>query len=497
MGTRYYLAVDQDTTGTEVVLFDEKWNVAARGNYDVPVLYPRIGWAERDPEEVWRSVLLAAARALKVVGADTGDIISVGVNHEGESVVIWDKNTGKPIYNAIVWQDRRTARAADKLAINYDELVRKKTGLMIDSYFCATKYQWILDHVEGAREKMQNNELLAGTMDTWILWRMTHGQAHVTDASTASRTMLFNVGRGDWDDELLELFGIRRSMLPRICDSAGVLCRTDPDSFLGICAPVSAVLMDQQAALAGLGCVEPGMVKITYGTGSFMMMNTGPTIIESPHGLLSTVAWQLEGEKTFAVDGGAYITGGAVKWLKNTMGLCESVDETARMADSVPDNGGVYFVPAFSGLAVPHWDSYASGMMIGLSAGVKKEHIVRASLEATAYQVLDVLEVMIRDAGVKVNTIRCNGHPTRNPFLMQFQADILNMPLDIPQISCTTAFGAAFFSALGIGHFSSIRDISEMWRPALRYEPNMSRDQRDYLVYNWHRAVERAKYWVE
>ena len=497
MSSHFYLGLDQDTIGTGAILFDEKLQAVSRGYQEVPVLYPRLGCAEREREAVWSSAFAATKQALENIGADAASILSVGVDHEGESVVIWERKTGKPIYNAIVWQDKRTARAADKLATTYDDLVRRKTGLMIDSYFCATKYQWILDHVPGARERMREGELLAGTLDTWIIWRMTHGAAHVTDASTASRTMLFNVAEGGWDDDLLELFQIDRAILPEIRDSAGVLCETDPGEFLGIRAPISSALMDQQSALAGLGCVDEGMVKITYGTGSFMMMSTGAFTTESHHGLLPTVAWQVDGRKTFALDGGAYVTGGAVKWLQNTLGLYDSLEETAVMAERVPDNGGVYFVPAFSGLAVPHWDSYASGMMIGLNAGVRKEHIVRAALEATAYQVRDVLDVMIQDSGVPVNAIRCNGVYTANPFLMQFQADILNTPLDVPQTAYTTALGAAFMSALGIGHFSSVRDIAELWKPAVRYEPHMSREQRDSLIYHWHRAVERSKYWVE
>ena len=421
----------------------------------------------------------------------------VGLNHEGESVVVWDRGTGQPIYNSIVWQDRRTAREADQLADTYNDLVHSKTGLMVDSYFSATKIKWILDHVEGARDLMKQGRLLCGTLDSWIVWKITHGRVHVTDASTASRTLLFNIHTGQWDDELLELFDIDRSILPEIRDSATQYAFTDPLDFLGARVPISSILVDQQAALVGQACITPGTIKTTYGTGCFMLMNTGEKAVASRNGLLPTVAWKLDDQMTFALDGGVYSTGAATKWLKDGLGILTSTADSEKYALEVENNGGVYFVPAFTGLAAPHWDSYASGMMIGINGGTSRSHIIRATLESTAYQVRDVLDVMQKEANVPISVIRCNGAATTNRFLMQFQADILNIPLDIPEVLETTALGAAFMAALGIGEFGSIRDVENIWKPACRYEPKMSADQRDYLLYHWHRAVERAKYWIE
>jgi len=497
MDAHYYLGLDQGTTGTMAILFDETWHVAAEGYCEIPLLYPRPGWVEHDPESVWSSVRSAIAQALIRAGISASAIRCIGLNHEGESVVIWDKETGAPIYNAIGWQDRRTAHEADDMSYTYNELVRSKTGLMIDTYFSALKYKWILDHVDGAREALAAGRLLAGTMDTWILWKMTHGGIHVTDASTASRTMLYNTAESRWDDELIDLFDLKASLLPEICDSAMVYCHTDPAAFFGVSVPVSAILVDQQAALVGNSCVDSGSIKVTYGTGCFMLMNTGSCAVSSAHGLLPTVAWRLGGKTTFALDGGVYVTGGAIRWMENNLGFITSPTDAETMAGSVDNNGGVYFVPAFTGLAAPHWDSYASGMMIGLNAGTQKAHMVRAALEATAYQVRDVLDAMSRDSSVPITAIRCSGSYTNNRFLMQFQSDILNIPLEIPTIANSTALGSAFMGALGLGDYSSVRDVAKTWSISHRYEPRMSAEERSALLYNWHRAVERAKYWVE
>ncbi len=497
MNDMYYLGLDQSTAGTTAILFDRNWKEAGRGYHEIPLYYPQTGWVEHDAREVWTSILSATLQALSSTGAGPESIVCVGLNHEGESVVVWDRGTGQPIYNSIVWQDRRTAREADQLADTYNDLVHSKTGLMVDSYFSATKIKWILDHVEGARDLMKQGRLLCGTLDSWIVWKITHGRVHVTDASTASRTLLFNIHTGQWDDELLELFDIDRSILPEIRDSATQYAFTDPLDFLGARVPISSILVDQQAALVGQACITPGTIKTTYGTGCFMLMNTGDKAVASRNGLLPTVAWKLGDEMTFALDGGVYSTGAATKWLKDGLGILTSTAESERYALEVENNGGVYFVPAFTGLAAPHWDSYASGMMIGINGGTSRAHIIRATLESTAYQVRDVLDVMQKEANVPISVIRCNGAATTNRFLMQFQADILNIPLDIPEVLETTALGAAFMAALGIGEFGSIRDVENIWKPACRYEPKMSADQRDYLLYHWHRAVERAKYWIE
>ncbi|KXL52955.1 glycerol kinase [Anaerotignum neopropionicum] len=497
MGAKYYLGLDQGTTGVTAILFDQEWHVVSRGYEKISLLYPKTGWVEHNPKEVWNSVLAATAQALGNIGVSASSLLCIGLNHEGETVLAWNRATGEPIYNAIVWQDRRTSRRADLMADEYNDLVHNKTGLLIDSYFTAPKLQWIMENVPEAKTLAGQGNLLIGTIDTWMVWKMTHGQIHVTDASTASRTLLFNIHTGDWDEDLLQLFDIPINALPEIKDSACIYGHTDPLDFLGANIPISGILVDQQAALAGQACVTPGTIKTTYGTGCFMLMNSGETAVCAGSGLLPTVAWQLKGKRTYALDGGVYITGGAVKWLHDNLNIISSFQETESMAMSVPDNGGVFFVPAFTGLAAPHWDSYASGMLIGLTGATEKAHIVRATLEATAYQVRDVLDIMSKDAKVPITVMRCNGGPTTNRFLMQFQADILGIPLDIPQVADTTALGAAFMGAVGIGEYSSIDDISNIWKLHHRYEPKMSADQRDTLLYNWHRAVERAKYWRE
>lgn len=497
MYTPYYLALDQGTTGTTAILFNRNWREVAKGYCEIPVIYPRAGWVEHDPDDVWNSVLTATRQALQNVGAEASAIRCIGLDHEGESVVVWNRETGRPIYNAIVWQDRRTARAADEMAYEYNDLVREKTGLMIDSYFSATKYQWILTHVDGAQELMRQGKLLAGTLDSYIIWKMTNGAAHITDTSTASRTMLFNLAQNRWDDTLLELFGLQREMLPAVCDSAVRYCTTDPRVFFGVSVPISAILVDQQAALVGNGCIDPGSIKVTYGTGCFMLLNTGGATVTSEHGLLPTIAWRLMGKTTYALDGGVYTTGAATTWLQRNLGIMTTPGESDALASSVESNGGVYFVPAFTGLAAPYWDSYASGMIIGLNGAVGKNHLIRAALESTAYQVWDILDAMVKDARFPITALRCNGGPQANRFLMQFQADILGLPLEIPHVPHTTAFGSAFMGALGIGDFDSIHDIANYWAIAQRYEPKMSADQRGSLLYHWHRAVERAQYWVE
>ena len=496
MAKKFYLGIDQGTTGTTTILFDENWNLAARGYREIRQIYPRAGWVEHDAIEIWESVLSAVQDAMSTAGAVPSDIACLGIDHEGESVVLWDQTTGAPIYNAIVWQDRRTARYSDTLTEKYGAMVREKTGLMIDSYFSATKIQWILDNVEGAREQMKAGRLMAGNMDAWLIWKMTHGRVHATDASTASRTMLYNIHTQKWDADILDMLKIDAGILPEIRDSASMFGRTDPMDFLGINTPISGVLVDQQAALFGQACTVPGTIKTTYGTGCFMLMNTGDVPVYSPNGILTTVAWQIGGKLSFALDGGIYISGAAVQWLRDGLKIIHSASETEAMARRANDNGGVYFVPCFTGLAAPYWDSYARGMMIGITGGTTQEHIVRATLESTAYQVKDVLDVMEKDSRVPISVMRCDGGSTVNSFLMQFQSDILGIPLDIPVITDTTALGAAYMAALGIGDFHSTHDVSSTWKLARRYEPQMSADERDSLLFNWHRAVERAQHWV-
>ena len=389
------------------------------------------------------------------------------------------------------------ARYADELTKEHGEIIREKTGLMADSYFSGPKIKWIIDNVDGVKEKIQEGRILAGTLDTWLIWKMTHGRVHVTDCSTASRTMMLNIHTGKWDEEILDILGISKSILPEICDSSMMYGKTDPLDFLGASIPISGSVVDQQAALFGQACFRSGTIKCTYGTGCFMLMNTGDKAVYSKNGLLTTVAWKLNNKMTFALDGGIYITGAATQWLRDGIKIIKNASETEEMAYSVKDNGGVYFVPAFSGLAAPHWDSYARGTIVGITGGTTREHIVRATLEATAYQVKDNLDVMNMDSDMPITIMRADGGATANNFLMQFQADLLGIPVDVPVIQDTTALGAAQLAALGIGEFDSIEQLEGNWKLAKRYEPKMSVDERESLLYNWHRAVERAKNWSE
>ena len=389
------------------------------------------------------------------------------------------------------------ARYADELTKEHGEIIREKTGLMADSYFSGPKIKWIIDNVDGVKEKIQEGRILAGTLDTWLIWKMTHGRVHVTDCSTASRTMMLNIHTGKWDEEILDILGISKSILPEICDSSMMYGKTDPLDFLGASIPISGSVVDQQAALFGQACFRSGTIKCTYGTGCFMLMNTGDKAVYSKNGLLTTVAWKLNNKMTFALDGGIYITGAATQWLRDGIKIIKNAAETEEMAYSVKNNGGVYFVPAFSGLAAPHWDSYARGTIVGITGGTTREHIVRATLEATAYQVKDNLDVMNMDSDMPITIMRADGGATANNFLMQFQADLLGIPVDVPVIQDTTALGAAQLAALGIGEFDSIEQLEGNWKLAKRYEPKMSVDERESLLYNWHRAVERAKNWSE
>lgn len=497
MARKFYLGLDQGTTGTTALILDENWNVVARGYKEHSQIYPNPSWVEHDPMEIWNSMLESIDMALKGAGVDPHEIACIGLDNQGETCMVWDKNTGKPVYNAIVWQDRRTARYADKLAEQAGDMIREKTGLVIDAYFSATKFKWILDNVEGAMEKAKAGELIAGTLDSWMIWKLTHGGVHVTDYSTASRTMLLNIHTGEWDSEILDVVGIPRKILPEICNSAEIYGYTDPLDFFGVRIPISGSVVDQQAALFGQACYTSGSVKTTYGTGCFMLMNTGDTPVYSQNGLLTTVGWGLDKKMTFALDGGIYIAGAAVQWLRDKLHLIGKSSETEAMAYSAKSTGGVYFVPAFAGLAAPHWDQYARGTIVGITGGTTKEQLVRATLESVAYQVKDNLDVMIKDSKIPIDIMRVDGGMVANKFLMQFQADILGIPVDVPVITETTALGAAYLAAFGIGEYEDLHELSSKWQLAERFEPKMSTDQRETLLYNWHRAVERSKAWEE
>lgn len=494
---RYYLGLDQGTTGTTALLLDEKWNQAASGYRELTQSYPKPGWVEHDPEEIFQSIIYAAHQALDNAKAEAGDIACIGVDNQGETIVAWDRDTGTPIYPAIVWQDRRTANEVDRINAECGALFEERTGLKLDAYFGATKIRWVLDNVPMARELQKKRRLAAGTLDTWMIWRLTNGKAFVTDHVTASRTCLMNTRTLDWDDELLSLLDIPRDILPEIRENAGRFGETSPSVFFGARVPITGSIVDQQAALLGQGGTRPGDIKTTYGTGCFMMMNTGREPVKVSEGLITTLAWVRGGSPTFALDGGIYIAGAAVQWLKDGLGIVNSASEASKLALSVPDNGGLYFVPAFTGLAAPYWDSYARGMMIGLTAGVTAAHVARAALEATAYQVKEILDVLRRSAGMPIRTMRADGGGTNSRFLMQFQADMLGIPVEIPEISETTALGAAYLAAIGAGELGGVYETRALLRIRRCYEPSMSEDRRESNMAMWRRAVERARGWTE
>ena len=424
--SKYFLGIDQGTTGVTAMLFDKAFAPIARGYCEIIQYYPDNGWVEHDPENIWQAVITATDEAMKSALAAPCDIIAIGIDHEGESAMLWDNVTGKAVYPAIVWQDKRTAARAEELGREYGDLFRQKTALNPDSYFSATKIEWILQNLPTCRDLLRDGRLRAGNMDSWLLFKMTGGTAHKTDASTASRTMLYNIESGTWDTEICDILGIDVAILPEIGDSARAFAESDPESFLGICAPISAMLCDQQAALLGQGCVKKGMIKTTFGTGCFMLMNTGEAPVYSESGLVTTVAWQIDGKRTFALDGGVYTAGAAIGWLRDELGIIKSASECSALALSVKDNGGVYFVPAFSGLGAPHNDPYARGTMVGLTRGTTRAHLVRAADEAMGYQVADLAKIMEHDTDLPIALMRCDGGAVRDKFLMQFVSDCRN-----------------------------------------------------------------------
>lgn len=495
--TYFILGIDQGTTGSRCLILNQQWEIHSEGYFEHKQYYPQPGWVEHDPLEIWEKTKQSVVQALAAGKVSAGELKAIGLDNQGETVVIWDKNTGIPVYNAIVWQDRRTAKSADQLKKAWGEIIKEKTGVVVDSYFSALKIQWILDNVEGVRERAEKGELIAGTIDSWLIWKMTNGRVHMTDYSTASRTMLLNIHTKEWDREILDRLNIPAQILPQIYESSMVYGHTDPESFLGLDVPIAGSAVDQQAALFGQSCFKAGLVKTTYGTGCFMLMNTGEKIIDSRNGLLTTVAWGLQNKLTFALDGGVYITGAAVQWLRDGLKLIKEAAETEKMAKAVPDTGGVYFVPAFVGLAAPYWDQYARGTIVGITGGTSREHIVRATLESIAFQVNDNLGVMEKDSGMAIDVMRVDGGAVINEFLMQFQADILGIPVDVPAINETTALGAAYLAGLGIGIFDNLEQISKKWKLARRYVPKMSKEQRETLCYQWKRAVERAQNWAQ
>jgi glycerol kinase len=466
-------------------------------NQEFPQIYPRPGWVEHDPYDILESQVSVAKKLLRTVNVEPNQIAAIGITNQRETTIVWDKKTGKPVYNAIVWQCRRTASMCDELkAQGLADLIKRKTGLVIDAYFSATKLEWILQNVPGVLEKAKKGEIAFGTVDSWLIWNLTGGKVHATDVSNASRTMLFNVSDLRWDEELLDMFNVPRSALPQVFPSSHIYGVTDKDIF-GVEIPIAANIGDQQAALFGQMCVRAGMVKNTYGTGCFILMNIGDKPIFSRSGLLTTVAWKLKDEVCYALEGSVFIAGAAIQWLRDELRMVESAQETEQMALSVPNSAGVYVVPAFVGLGAPYWDMYARGAIFGLTRGSKKEHIVRAVLESIAYQTRDVVEVMCEECQTELKTLRVDGGASKNNFLMQFQADILNVPVERPKVNETTALGAAYLAGLAVGYWESMEQIESQWQLDRKFVPNMDEKEREELYKGWRKAVERAKGWMK
>ena len=486
------LAVDQGTTGTTVLCVGEDGEPRGRGYREITQYFPRPGWVEHDPEEIWQSVMAATAEALKDArGAGPVEVRAIGITNQRETLVLWDRATGRPHHRAIVWQDRRTAEACEKLRLaGAEAAVRRTTGLVIDPYFTATKLAWAIENVEGARN------CAVGTVDSWLVFRMSGGRAHVTDASNASRTLLLDIDTGRWSDDMAALFGVPIDLLPEVVPSSGEVGRSHPESFGGIDAPICGIAGDQQAALFGQACVEPGMAKNTYGTGSFVLLQTGDRRIESTTGMLTTVAWLREGRLSYALEGSIFVTGAALQWLRDGLGVIASAAEAGPLAASVADSGGVFLVPAFTGLGAPHWDPYARGTIVGLTRGSNRAHLVRAAVEAMAYQTADVVEAMAADAGESFRELRVDGGASVMDVLCQFQADLLGIPVRRPRHTETTGIGAAFLAGRGAGIWSTDAELGQLWRLDREFVPSMSRDAAATLLAGWRRAVRRSLDWA-
>lgn len=489
------LALDQGTTSSRSIVFDETGAIVASAQKEFRQVYPQPGWVEHDAEEIWLTQTATIAEVFAKANLTASDISAVGITNQRETTVIWDRQTGVPVGPAIVWQDRRTSAWCDELKrAGHANRIQARTGLVIDAYFSASKVRWMLDHVPGIRMRAEAGELAFGTIDSWLVWKLTEGKLHITDASNASRTMLFNIHSGTWDDELLSLFGIPRSLLPEVRDSSEVYAVAQV-AIPGVA--IAGIAGDQQAALFGQACLRPGMVKNTYGTGCFMLMHTGDQPMQSRHQLLSTVAWRLGGKMDYALEGSVFVAGAVVQYLRDNLRLIRSAAEVEALAAGVPDNGGVYFVPAFVGLGAPHWDQRARGAILGLTRGADAGHIARAALEAIAFQVADVLKAMEADAGIPLQELRVDGGAVVNNFLMQFQADLLGCPVVRPRISETTALGAACFAGLGVGLFKSVDEIASQWSLDRRFLPGGDQNQIQQSYRNWHKAVARVREWEE
>jgi glycerol kinase len=493
----HVLALDQGTTSSRAILFNHDGTVAGVAQREFPQIFPQPGWVEHDPQEIWTSQIAVATEVLARARVQPGDVVAIGITNQRETTILWDRESGRPIANAIVWQDRRTADFCDRLkAGGYEALVGGRTGLVIDAYFSGSKIAWMLDHVPGARAKADAGRLAFGTVDSWLVWQLTGGKTHITDVSNASRTMLFNIHTLEWDDELLRMLNVPRSLLPEVKASSEVYGTALASLGVGS-VPIAGIAGDQQAALFGQMCVAPGLSKNTYGTGCFLLQNTGTAPVASTNRLVSTVAWRIGHRTEYALEGSVFIGGAVVQWLRDGLGLIRSAPDVEALAASVPDNGDVYLVPAFAGLGAPHWDAYARGTIVGLTRGTTAGHLARAALESIAYQVGDILEAIHRDSGIALQELRVDGGASMNDTLMQFQSDLLGVPVVRPEVTETTALGAAYLAGLAVGFWPSVDAIAGQWRVAKRFDPVLPRARADALRDRWREALERSRGWIK
>lgn len=494
---KYVMALDAGTTSNRCILFTEKGDIASVAQKEFTQIFPKPGWVEHDANEIWSTQLGVAVEAMSKINARPEDIAAVGITNQRETTIIWDKTTGEPIHNAIVWQCRRTSDYCDKLREDgYVDMFRDKTGLVIDAYFSGTKVKWLLDHVEGARERAEKGELLFGTVETWLIWKLTKGKVHVTDYSNASRTMLFNIKERKWDDEILAILDIPKSLLPEVRPSSEVYGETDP-AYFGAPIKIGGAAGDQQAALFGQACFSAGEAKNTYGTGCFLLMNTGEEPVYSQNGLVTTIAWGLDDKVYYALEGSIFVAGAAIQWLRDELRIIDTAPDSEYMASQVEDTNGCYVVPAFTGLGAPHWDQYARGAIVGLTRGVNKKHLIRATLESLAYQTYDVLAAMQEDAGIKLSALKVDGGASMNNFLMQFQADIIHAPVHRPSCIETTAMGASYLAGLAVGFWKSTADVRNNWQISKIFEPQMAEEDRTAKLKGWKKAVTRSFDWAK
>ena len=495
--SKYILSFDQGTTSSRAIIFDKKGGIKAVAQKEFTQIFPQPGWVEHDANEIWYTQLGVATEVILKAGLTIKDIAAIGITNQRETTVVWDRQTHQPVYNAIVWQDRRTSEYCNSLKEQgHSRSIQEKTGLVIDAYFSATKLKWILDNVNGARHKAEKGDLCFGTVDSWLLFKLTNGKAHATDVTNASRTMLFNIHSLQWDEEMLKLFNIPRAMLPEVKSSSEVYGETE--EILTACrVPVSGIAGDQQAALFGQMCIKPGMVKNTYGTGCFMLMNTGNKPVLSKSNLLTTIAWKINNTTTYALEGGVFIGGAVVQWLRDGLGIIKSSAEVEKLATSVTDNGGVYFVPAFAGLGAPYWNQFARGTMLGITRGTTTAHIARASIESIALQTMDVLHAMNEDAALPIKELRVDGGATANNLLMQYQSDVMNCTVIRPKITETTALGAAYLAGLAIGFWKDTNEIENYWEAEKTFEPAMNEEKRQNEFHQWKKAIRAAQAWTE